>query len=454
MSYLPAYAVPGVLGLVSLPFLARVLGPEEFGIYGMAVVLQGVALTLVADPTSNALRRLFAQAEVERSHPELVRAGFGLALLLSGSVVLLALVAGAALALDGRSATAALVVSSVGSISLFGLFQYMITTQYVRENVRSTATAQVAHSVLKTTGLILGAVAIGSAAGPFVGYSVVLVPLLVSGARWIRGDASPLVSVALWRNLVAFGGPLLVVSLAWVLLNGLDRVVLSIFDSESAAGKYVYTYLIVDGALSLAGMAVHYAVYPRVTRSWEADEVGDTRGLIRHANDLFLVVAGGVIALVAVLGDAALVALAGENFRVSTTAILAIALGVTFYRLGEFEAIGFHLALVPRRLARRFLLAAAISVPLTFALVAALGVTGAALATLLGYFAFWCAVRIGNPLDAVCNYPWRRLLTVAVWIAAISAAAGLASTEGLVYGLAIAVLAPAGLAWGAYRDLA
>src|SRR4051812_3721054 len=88
-AYAPAYALPPLMGLASVPVLARTLGPEEFGAYAICLTIHLLLLTLAADPTTNTVRRLYA-TEFGDDAGRLLRAGFGLALTLAAGVAGLA----------------------------------------------------------------------------------------------------------------------------------------------------------------------------------------------------------------------------------------------------------------------------------------------------------------------------------------------------------------------------
>jgi O-antigen/teichoic acid export membrane protein len=448
-AYLPAYALPGVLGLVSIPLLARLLGPSEFGIYAVALAVHGIALTVIADPTSNSLRRLFATAERQRQETHLVMAGLGLALSLSAVVLIAAAAVSLAVALLGEQRLAVLIAVVAISTCLFALFQYLLTTQYVRERVRETSLAQVAHALLKTTGLVVGAAMAGVAVGAFAGYAVALVGLLTFYSRWVRRERGRMVDRTRWLELVTFGGPLIVVSLSWVVLAGFDRVALEVVDGASAAGRYGFVYLIADGALSLFAMALHYAAYPRLARLWEATEADLARATLRRVVGYFLIVAATVVAAAAIVGPDTVSILAGEDFEISAGAIMMVLIGIAVFRLADFEAMGFHLARDSSGLARRYAIAAGVGLPLALALIVELGIDGAALSTLLAYLGFWICIRWRNPLAEVTQYPASGLIYV---IVCAGATTGVALSLPLALGLAITTLVlPAALALGLLR---
>jgi O-antigen/teichoic acid export membrane protein len=414
VAYFPAYALPAVLGLVSLPLLTRTLGPTQFGIYAVCLTVHGILLTLGADPTSNSLRRLHTPAVATGDADRLTAAGLGLTLTLSASVALAAsaVAVGLAAALDlgqWRSALLATAAATAG----FTVFQYLITTLYVRERIGATSGAQLAHGVAKALALTGGAVLIGSAAGSLASYAVVLCVLVV----WITCRTPVIrravVDVTLWRALAGYGVPLIGVSLSWVVLAGLDRFILTLFDGETTAGQYALAYLISDGMISLVAMTLHYAVYPTLVRLWEESSPMDLRRTFEATTDLFVAYAVAAVATLGVAGNSVVGIVGGDEYSVPSVVPVLVGGGLLMYHLAYFEAIGYQLQLKSRTLARQFVMAAAVSVPVTVGCVAVGGQSGAAIATLLSYIVFWALGRRGLDTASLTSYPLERLLKVA-----------------------------------------
>lgn len=395
--------------------LTRALGPEQFGIYAVAIGLLPALAALAVDPTSNAIRRFYAAAR-ERGEPtQLLRGVFHLALALALVLVAVGLlvslsVTGLAHLAQWRSALVAMVLAA----GAFVVFQYLLTTLYVRELQGRTATAQVVHSVLKTAGLAIGAVVLGSASGSLFGYVVALALLSVWMLRNLPRVAVPLVDKEQWRRCVAYGVPLYAMSLSWVLLVSLDRLALATFAGPKSAGQYTAVYLVAEGSVSFVALLLNYAVYPSLITGWERSDPAGVRTRLRLAVDVFVIVAVTVIAVLGVLGGELGRFVGGPGFSVPGVVPLLVGLGLLFSRLAEFEAIGFQLTLKTRALGLTWAMAASGSAVITVAGVVADGVRGAAIGTAVSYALLWAIVRMRGPIRDVTGYPlsrlWRPLL--------------------------------------------
>lgn len=424
--YLPAYIAPAVMGVAATPVLTRLLGPHEFGIYAVCLSIHGVLLTLAADPSTGALRRLYAPAKMDASSERLLRALFGLAASLAVGVAAAALgVAVAVVAAFGLRGWLGPLVATVAMTAAFTLFQYLLTTLYVQERVAATSSLQVGHSVLKALGLVVGAVVAQSALGSLLGYTAVLIALVAWRWQEMHRYRFPLVDRARWRSALGYGAPLIAVSFSFVVLAGFDRFALAVLAGENSAGRYAVTYLLSDAIVSLPAMAVHYSVYPSMVSLWEREEIGGARELLIRAVDIFLVFGATVVGLLALAGSHVTRLFGGDGYEVAAAVPVLVGLGLLLYRLAYFESIAFELKLHTRALAATFAAAALICIPLTLAAIELWGITGAAAGTTASYALFSALVRLRNPLPELTAYPLGRLARVA----AVAAAAVLLAAQ-------------------------
>ncbi len=411
--YGAAYGVPALLALAVVPSLARSLGPAEFGVYGVCLSLHGILLTLSADPTTGALRRMYATARKAGHADAYVAAIYGLIAVLAVSVAVTATVVGlVGGAVTGGTAWVPRVAVVAAATAFFSVFQYSLATLYVRERVYATATAQVIHAVLKAGALVVGAIVAGTTVGAFAAYGVVLIGLSLTYVYRTLPRGHPIRDTAQWRRSLSYGVPLVAVSLSWVVLVGFDRTVLAVVSGDAAAGQYTAAYLVADFAVAAVGMVLYYASFPGLVRLWEAGRSDDVRATLLEAADTFLVVAAAVVVALVMAGSHVTAIIGGHGFGVPDAVPSLVGAGVLCFRMASFEATGFEFSMRSRALAGTFLITGAICVPLTIGAVVAFGLTGAALATFATFVAFWILVRRRNQLRDVTSYPLGRLARV------------------------------------------
>jgi O-antigen/teichoic acid export membrane protein len=403
--------------------LARLLGPQEFGVFGIALFVMGMLIPVVADPTANAVKRLFSAHEVSGLEEPLEKAGVGLALFLTVGTIGIGAVIATWLFSAGKVATAYLVLVTVTASALFGTFQYLLTLHYVRERTAQTVRIQVTHAVAKPVGLACGALVVSTAGGAMAGYLCALCLLVAALLPSALRRSGSLIATDSWYTLARYGVPLIAVSLSWVVLAGLDRTLLAGFVGEAAAGRYAFTYLLAEGAVVVGALALEYAIFPRVARLWESDNRAEAQRVVSRAVDVFLIIALPVAVGGAIFGSSFVTWIGGSGFHVPSAAPALICVGLILFRLAMFDAISFQLSIATGALARSFLLATVMAVPITVVAILLWEELGAAVATMVSYMLLWVVVRSTQPRRSIRPYPALRLTYAGVLGIALGVAA-------------------------------
>lgn len=394
-----------------IPYLTRVLGPREFGIYAGCLTVHGFMLMVAADPTTGTLKRWYGHSTLRGSADVLIRGLLGLSLAL---IVGMALVATIAIllttSLTGFHPWRAPLLATVTFTAAFTLFQYLLTIQYVQELAARGATAQIAHALAKAAAIAVGAGIFATATASFLAYSMVLVGL----CAWLYklagpGRRRPEHDAAIWSDGIRYGGPLILVSASFVVLAGLDRLILAGTAGLTEAGRYAAAYLIADGAVSLPAMLLHYAAYTSIVSAWEAGDLEAAQRVQERTVDVLIIFGVTVVFAFAVVGEDVVRLLSGAAFSVSSQVLVVISASLLLYRIGTFEAVGYHLRLETGRLAATYGSAALVCGPVTTAAILLWDLAGAAIGTAVSYLVFLLLIRARSPCRATTRYPSRKL---------------------------------------------
>jgi O-antigen/teichoic acid export membrane protein len=409
IAYFPTQVLPALLALVSTPVLTRTLGPREYGLYAIGYTVAMLVVVLASEPTAGSLRRLYAAATPDE-RPALVTSLARLSVLLSvvTSVPVAAVAAVAAAAGADPDWSRALAAAAAVTLT-YPAIQYVIATRYVREALRATTAWQAAHSIGKAAALVTGAAVIGSASAALGAYAVVLAALVAVGLPW-RGRSQR----EFWRRGARYGAPLILSSIAGASLAGLDRILLSLLDSASAAGRYAAAYVIAEYGVLFLMTAAMYAVYPSIVGLWERGDRPAARALARRTTRVYLVLSVMVIAGLVHFGTQAMRIIGGRAFEIPAVVPASVAAGVLLFGLGRFEGIAFELQLQTRTWARLVAVSAAISVPIVVAGIEIAQLSGAGVATVVSYGVFWVLVRRSVAPDARTGMSLRALAGTAV----------------------------------------
>jgi len=221
-----------------------------------------------------------------------------------------------------------------------------------------------------------------------VGSLLELVVLTAHGAS--RGLVRPpAFAPAAWRTLARLGIPALGIVGARTVVFRLDRYVVGVVMGAGAAGIYSIASTVSE-ALRFAPRVLSEVVLHRV-----ATRRG-TAGAVEHARLALLVVTAPVLLVIAVFAPQIITLLVGPEF-------LDAVLPLRILLIGELAVVSFwvdlnHLAGLGRfaRASVMCLGVAAVVVGLDLWLIPALGLPGAAIASVAGYLGFAVAARLGK----------------------------------------------------------
>lgn len=248
-------------GLVVGIILARILAPEQFGVYAVALTVQGILMT-VADLGLSA--DLIRSDEPERIAPTVATLG-----LTSGAVMMLLTIAsssGLASLLDSPEAASAIVVLSVTLLLAGGtVVPYaMLQRRFQQRELFYVGVADFVVSTVVTLVLVaLGFGVLGLAIGR------VTAQVVSSAMQFILARIVPRFSVdrAVIRPVLAFGLPIAAANLlSWAVLN-VDNIVLARVAGATALGYYVLAFNISSWPMSALSQVVRSISLPYFSRS-------------------------------------------------------------------------------------------------------------------------------------------------------------------------------------------
>ena len=364
------------LSLVTLSLLARLLGPDGFGVYRTAVAYLGLVVVLADLGLASIFVREISRPDAEERR--LIANALALRLVLATTV--LAAATGLAFLLPfAREVQIAIVGGAGGFLAysihllLFGLFQQRLRQQGV-------ILAEFTGGLLLLT-IIVGLGRLG--AEPFwfvlalaVSYVVTLAGTLLAAAR-----LAPLglaLEPDLWRRLLTAALPVAVTGSIAVLYFRADTLFLAALRPLGDVGLYGVPIKILDALMGFALLVVGLFA-PLLGKTAKLDP----GGFARHLEDgLALLTIGSVGVAVAlfILAEEIVVVMAGEAFRAAGTTLTM--LGVVF--VSHSSAILVREAAtclgVQGRLIKGYLAGFAVAFLAYITLIPPLGGPGAALA--------------------------------------------------------------------------
>lgn len=371
--YLPGRLVPALLGLLTIPLLARSLSPTGFGSYSLVAAALPYASVLAGDWLVSGYQR---QAQRLLPKEEAQALTWLLIVALSGTVLIsVTVVAGGP-------------PEALG-VALLLLPFLLLRLQWIQVQMRERATAyswlQVAYSALRL--IALGGVAALTARADYVILAWVLATWLIV----LLGPRLPMPrrpSGAALRQLAAVGVPLVGVSLTINFTATADRFIIAALLGRDAAGIYSLGYVVGENLLSLPASVVYLAAYAVIMRVWDRGDKEVALALTRRLVHMQLIMVT-VLAMIVAAASAHIVILVGGDAYASGEGVVGTVAGAQVA-----AGLPAYLILVAtlRRETRRTIWPSAtaclVNVALTVPAVLLGGIQGAALATVVTYLLY------------------------------------------------------------------
>lgn len=376
-----------LVGIVTLPILARVFSPADYGVLELGMVVSAILMIAVDGGMASASQRSYFDYsdEQERERRRVLSTAL-LFQLVAGTIVAALLAAFAEpisrALFDGRDESGLVVLVGV-ALPAFAAAQF--TREVLRLEFRawSYLAASLAGAVAAAVITILAVVVWDLGVdGAFVGVL----------AGWVVGAVYGLALV--WRRLLArpsraelgvmlrYGLPLIPVALSLWALSLIDRVMLSRLADLDELGQYALANrLAVPVMLIVTALALAFAPFILSLHQRDPEREKVVRG--RVLTDFTAVLC--FVGLVSALWAQELGELVAPDFDRAYRAVGIVAFGLVVFGISSVVVAGISIARQTKWLALYSAIAALANVALNFVLIPPFGQVGAALATLAAY---------------------------------------------------------------------
>lgn len=422
-------------------YLVRALGPDDFGIYALAI---GIAafVRLVADwGISTSASRFLAESRDDRAAMASIMSDA-----LRLKLVLGVVFAGLLVALAGPVADAYELpeletpVRLVGAVVLFqSLFQLCIAlfVGMSRNDLQARLylTEGFVETLTSVMAVVLGGGAAGAVGGRAAGFAVAAVIGLVILVRLLGRRAGPRLRAGTDSGRIArYGGIVFVVEGAYTVFEQIDVLLLGALKGSVAAGLFLAPLRIVTAA-ELPGRAVANAVAPRLASRGASDPAAVAS---LHRSLRLLILLGALLAAGAVAwADPVVRLMLGREYSESADVLRVLAPFVLLVIPGPLVTVAAsYLGLAGRRVPIVISMVV-LQIVLDLALIPPLGITGPALATdivfllYIGFHVRLLRQAIGLDVRSILRTLTRALLAAA---AAAGAMAAFGTEAGLSAG--------------------
>jgi O-antigen/teichoic acid export membrane protein len=335
--YLAARGLPGVIAFLAIPLFSRMLDPEGYGRYALALGAVNVAHALVFQWLRLSLVRYLPGAGEDRARLKSTLATT-CAVLVLGVGILVA----AACLLPAARGWRAVMAMAWAVLALQAAFE--LCCEYARGSLRPWHYMRL-QVVRSSAFVVLGAVFVAAGAGWWgplagVGGGMLVAVALAWNHDW--AGVRPVLDRPLLGRLVRYGVPLSLTVALTVVISTSDRYLIAWLRGEAAAGVYSVAVDFTSQTLTLLMMVIHLAMFPIAVRAWE--DGGPQAAGERMRDNAALLLAVGVPCVVGltVLAPGIAQCFLGREFRRPAADVIPLVALGTF--LAGFKAFHFDAA--------------------------------------------------------------------------------------------------------------
>jgi O-antigen/teichoic acid export membrane protein len=437
VGYLPANVAQGLVGFGAIVLFTRVLTPEEYGAYALAVAVMSLAHTSLFTWMEAAMARFWAARQADGRIADHMAT---LQRLWVATALVFPIVAGLILWLVPMPPQAK-IASAAGLATIWFRSAAKMAQERFRAGGQVGPAARM-DLVQSIGGFAVGlgvALVFGSGAAPLVGLGAAaiacLIPVLPGELKLARGGRF---DPDLARGYATYGLPVAASLILAVTLATTDRFVLGAVLGEGAVGAYHAGYGLASRTLDVLFIWLGTAGGPALIMALERGGKPALEAAAREqAGVMLLIAAPAAVGLALVAGPLCELmvgeALRGDAARVTPwIAASALISGLTTYYFSQAFTLGRRTGLLLLALA----IPAVANLALNLVLIPRYGLDGALWATVAGYsIGGLCAMLLGR-LACALPIPWRAAACVTSACAVMAAAVSLVPDFGGVIELA------------------
>ena len=408
--YMPARAIPAVTGILAVAVYTRLLEPDEYGSYVLAIAAISMTTSIASEWLDRAILRYF---EEYRQSGRLAEFTSTIVLSLVGAVVLVLLVWHVIVAFLGTWLSYDLIVLlRVGALVLLTQVSYAIVLALKRARRESAtyalysalnASGKLGIAVLLISFLDLGARGILWGMVTSAG-AILLYEISRSYGRW-RVRFSHF-SKVLMAQLLIYGLPLTGVSMASLLLAYADRYLIAYFLGPADVGTYAASYDISGMSVLFVAGILMLAAYPVIVHDFETRGDSSTANLLTRTTALSIVSLMPIVFGITALSRELATIFLGAAFEAGHEIIPWVSWGAFCFSLTQYVYKPFELKKRTGLLLCLVVIAAALNVTLNLFLIPRFGILGAAYSTLLSYFAYLVSAWLASRKLLTWALPW------------------------------------------------
>lgn len=375
-------------GFISFPIFTRLLTKEEYGIMSLISISLMLVETLSSAGLRHSTQRFYSQYEgqdVIRFYSTVIYSS----ILFSLAGVMLVILSVETLSFFGLIDDRILHLFLLSVILIFArIITKIVASLYrVQENALKATLLMILN---KYSGMFLSIFFIavyyygiwGFYLGLVIGELVVVFYCFVLVYRDF-GELPLCINKEILKEMVTYGVPMVISGFATYVLSIADRYIIAFFESSEQVANYSVPYNLCTYISSAIVTAFQYSMIPIVMNSWNKGDLKDVDYHMQQVVKLYSFIAFPVVFGVISVGAELISFLASSKYKETSDLLVYFILAVMLHGFYTPLVIGLQFNKKTFLLLKITLIATLLNIVLNFIFVPAIGLYGAAIATLI-----------------------------------------------------------------------
>ena len=379
---------------ISFPIFTRLLSREAYGIMSLIGITLLLSETIFSGGLRHSVQRFYGEIRESGQDSTLFATSFGGALILSliGTTVLF----GGTYVISQTKLLSSEVVTLVfiaSSLLIVRLMTQMVACFYrVQELPMKYLVIALAT---KYSGLILSIIFVAVYMMGLCGYytGLVIGELIVFAiclTIWLKGTRlhSRLISFSKLMEMLKYGGPLIISSLAYLLLNIGDRYIIGYYMTSEDVATYSIAYNLCDYIQNTLICSLEFSLFPLIMNAWAKKDIDDVRSALSQVVKYYMFLGIPIIMVFSFIGGDIIILLASAKYKEAANVIPLIIIGIMLKGLFTPLSMGLHFRKRTWHIGILVASIAILNLVMNIILVPLMHLYGAALSTLVCFFLY------------------------------------------------------------------
>lgn len=387
-------AISVILGVIAIPIFARIMSPDEFGRYSLALLTITVLSRVISEWSRSSILRFDSRYKGTENYDRYASNLFIPPILLGGLIGIL--VASLWLIFGLFSHYDDYVIVSIIVLPFSISFALLTTLLRVRQKAKEFSLLQVLNRV--------GAIAVGAlfillvqmgGEGMLYGMFISLALLVPISLRWTaisKNISFGLVRARDLRKYLSYGIPLTMFALSAFLMRYTDRYMISFFRGVREVGIYSFASMFPQRTIETLIGIIALGAFPIIVREWEDNKRGSAANITSNLAKYHMLLTVPIATVLIILPKNLISVIATENFEAAYSVIPFITISSYFTSIAWFSSISFNLSTETGQLLFITIAALIINIILNLLTIPVWGYKGAAFSTMLTSMVYFGSV--------------------------------------------------------------